>query len=375
MASEQARKRTQNRRKILRSLHFDGPQQRGQLSARGIRKSSTTTIVAELIEKGLVIEETPGSIRSRIQLNPNFNTLAASIRRNQIHFASVSLDGRILKRWQQALPDNTSPELLLELLTNGLKGHPCSPMGVGVCLPGIIDPAAGHLHRAIYPGSWRNINLKQRLEESLGLNVIVDNDVRAQLWSTAWFDRLLLKAENMLYLGLLDGIACAMIVHSRRLIGGHFAAGEIGHINAGGLGRICSCGKLDCLETYCSTPIILKEISNAMGRPIHDLQEVAELDDPDARAILDRVAKQLARAVAGLAAAMDSELLIVGSGHRSFTEKICPLLEEHLSSELIGLDAANILVAESSDLTTLKGVAGLVIEQAFDQDISSWPDI
>jgi predicted NBD/HSP70 family sugar kinase len=364
-----------NRYAVLRSLHFDGAAHRAGLSRRlSIRKTSVTNIVHELLASGIVVEEEPDARRSRVALDTKrFHVLAASVVPGEVRIARVYLDGRVADIETHRLAMPMAPEAVAELLGLGLanmRDPSGATLGFGVAIPGLVEPERGRVIYSVRLGQWRDVPIADMVHKHLGALVRVDNDVRCQLWSCAWFDGLIAKHECMLYVGILDGVACSTIIHGRRVLGGRCAAGEIGHVRAGGEGRVCACGKTDCLEAYASVGAILGELRTI--RPDLELDTAGEFAEAASRDravtnVLDRAAGRLARAVAGIVAAIDPEVLVVGSADRAFSEILRPLLQRHLRAELMGLNARDteVLIADPVDQTTIKGVAAVVIDNAF----------
>jgi predicted NBD/HSP70 family sugar kinase len=373
---EQIQKRNRNREAILRALHFEGPLQRSELSDRlRIRKSSVTSIGAELLRTGLAVEQEPGRPRSPLRLEPSSRpVVAVRLTRQAVHVASVALDGTVTGERSYPLRGDTRPDRTIDLLARAiapaLKGARRRPLGAGVSLPGLIDPLEGVVRYTAAFEGWRDVPLAAELARRIRVPVRIDNDVRCQLWSSAWFDRLLREFENLLYVAVTDGVACALIVHGRRVLGGCRAAGEIGHVRAGSEGRLCACGKTDCLETYCSLPAVREEIRALRpGTPAATASDLAlrAANDPVQRGVLDRAAARLAQVLAPLMAAIDPDAVVLGSGAREFSDLLRQPLEHALRAERVGLEPrqAVLRVAEPEPSATLKGIAGLVIEDAF----------
>ncbi len=382
MGSLQINKRNRNRSAVLHALHYEGSQRRGKIGTDyGIRKSSITSIVAELVELGLVREERPGNPRSVIALDTRkYYAIAASVTPRDCRFGRVYLDGRVEAERTVSLGERRDSEHVMCVLGDGLEGLLTEeigcPLGIGVAVPGTVDPARGLSIYAANMNVWRNVPLGDELAARIGKPVYVDNDVRCQLWSCAWFDRLSRDSENTIYVNIHDGVACAIITHGERIVGEHFSAGEIGHIRVGEEGRLCRCGRTDCLEAYCSVPAILGEIKRV--RPEADLKSAADIalyaaEDVAVVNVVDRVSQRLARALSGLVAAVDPHTLALGTPDTAFSQLLHKLLERHLYTELIGMNAcdARVSVADVVEVTTLKGIAGLVIDRAFSSGVFS----
>jgi len=142
-------------------------------------------------------------------------------------------------------------------------------------------------------------------------------------------------------------------------------------VRAGDDGRLCGCGKTDCLEAYCSVPAMISEvtrvrpdlsgISTAAGVADWALRERAVMN------VLDRIVARLAQILAPILAAVDPEALLLGSPSASLTKLLLDLLRRHLDGALMGLGARHVrLIAAGGDrAATLRGIGGLVIDRSF----------
>jgi predicted NBD/HSP70 family sugar kinase len=385
LSKEQTKKRRHNRYLILRGLHFEGPLHRSELSRRyGIRKSSVTSIVSDLLKQGWVVEQEPRTPRSPVALTGRrYRVVCAAVRANYVLLGRVYLDGRLEPLGTYPMPADGSPrrvlDLLVDLFTKELRHESPSVLGVGVAVRGIVDPVRGvDIFAAHMPG-WRNVPVREHLERELGHRVFVNNDVRCQLWSYAWFERGLSKYENILYLGMTEGLAGSAVVQGQMVMGHEYTAGEFGHVRAGDEGRVCRCGGLDCLETYASIPALAAALSLA-GKGGESLapKDLAEgvareaAGDPRKAQIVEEVVERLARVLAGILAALDPQVLVLGTPHPAFAEYLRPILIRRLSAAGIRkFSPGQVLSADSDETTMLKGIAALAIEQAFrGEDVS-----
>jgi len=137
-------------------------------------------------------------------------------------------------------------------------------LGVGICLPGMIDGSVDKIYDIFYEG-WTEHNLCAELGQRLGLKVEVENNVRARAISAELFDRMV-KAEPFAYFFVSFGVACQMIIDGKVLYGQSAAAGEIGHTVVQRNGPVCpTCGNRGCLEALTGERAILQQCRDIMA--------------------------------------------------------------------------------------------------------------
>ena len=137
-------------------------------------------------------------------------------------------------------------------------------LGVGICLPGMIDGSVDKIYDIFYEG-WTEHNLCAELGQRLGLKVEVENNVRARAISAELFDRMV-TAEPFAYFFVSFGVACQMIIDGKVLYGQSAAAGEIGHTVVQRNGPVCpTCGNRGCLEALTGERAILRQCRDIMA--------------------------------------------------------------------------------------------------------------
>jgi predicted NBD/HSP70 family sugar kinase len=377
-AADQLHKRLANRSAILKELHFTGPLRRVQLSRKlNIRKSSITSMAAELVGRGVMTEENPDSLRSRLSLNDRGRSvIVARLSVGTIDVARVLLDGTVhdaaTERFDPQAPVDQILDRLAAALARELARSRDGVLGVGLADLGVVDPDSGVALYSAGMRQWRDVPVRQFLEDRLNVAVHVENDVRCQLWGVAWFDRHLRESRNMLYVGTMDaGVAGALLLRGRMVTGRSFCAGEFGHVRAGNEGRVCSCGKTDCLETYCSVPAMIGEVVRV--RPdlasLCDAREMAAWAKKDrvVMNVLDRLVGKLAGVLVPILAALDPESLVLGSPDADLSHVLGDLLQRRLQTELMGFGSQHvrIVMASADTRATLRGIGGVVIERCF----------
>ena len=136
-------------------------------------------------------------------------------------------------------------------------------LGVGICLPGLIDGSAGKIYTTFQEG-WTEHDLSRELGDRLGLPVVVENNVRARAICANLFDRSV-TAEPFAYFFASYGVACQMIIDGKVLYGQSAAAGEIGHTVVQRGGPVCpTCGNRGCLESLAGERAVLQRCRDVM---------------------------------------------------------------------------------------------------------------
>lgn len=130
-------------------------------------------------------------------------------------------------------------------------------LGVGICLPGLIDGSAGKIYTTFRKG-WTEHDLSAELGARLGIPVVVENNVRARAICADLFERSV-TAEPFAYFFVSFGVACQMIFDGKVLYGLSAAAGEIGHTVVQRGGPVCpTCGNRGCLESLAGERAVLQ---------------------------------------------------------------------------------------------------------------------
>lgn len=376
MISEQAIKRNQNRSAILNAIQANGPLKRMAFSALcGIRKSSITSIVDELIENDILCNVDPNKPRSPLIFTTDkYFIAAAAVSVNRVDFALVDLRGEMHEQFSISYDVNEiGSNDFLELIAHGIQllinKRPKSILSIGLSTPGIVDSDVGVCRYVINVPQLQDVKIKKFLKSKFDYDVFIENDVRASLWSTVWFDKSYVKTGDILYLEVGDGISTALLVNGVRHRGANSSAGEVGHLTAGTEKRVCRCGKFDCLETYSSLSAIITEINNLLpGCNIKTAKQIGENSGKQIVVnVLDRAMAKLADVVAPLVAYIDPQQILLGNQSQSFYEALLPVFEKHIRANLQGCASqkVDIRIAPSSEDCALRGIAGVAICEAF----------
>lgn len=205
----------------------------------------------------------------------------------------------------------------------GVRAASFTSIGIGI--PGAVDSATGRVEHAVNLG-LEGLDLGRRLSDRLGIDVRVENDVKAAalgahhlLGVTAGTAGTVdgpgePRMTSMAYLNLGTGLAAGVVLDGRLLRGGHGIAGEIGHIPIDPAGIRCGCGQRGCLETVASGLAIARTWPTASEHPARELFDMADGGDARAIAVREEFLSGVATAVRLLVLTVDVDAVVIGGG-------------------------------------------------------------
>lgn len=120
--------------------------------------------------------------------------------------------------------------------------------GVGLGVPGSVDPSRGVVYVLPNVPGWNNVRLKRFVERRLRLSATVDNDANAMAWGEFKFGAAR-GAESAVFVTLGTGVGGGLVLGKKLFRGRDFSAAEIGHVRYRTGGRRCACGAIGCIET------------------------------------------------------------------------------------------------------------------------------
>jgi glucokinase len=146
--------------------------------------------------------------------------------------------------------------------------------GVGIGSPGPLDIPKGMLIDPPNLPTWRNVPLRQIVQDRLGVPAYLENDANA-----AAIGEYLYGAgqgtRNMIYVTVSTGIGGGLILNGQIYHGVNGSAGEIGHMTIMPRGPHCGCGNRGCLEALASGTAIAREGQELVNRGVPTL--IAEI--------------------------------------------------------------------------------------------------
>jgi glucokinase len=239
-----------------------------------------------------------------------------------------NVSGQVMQPTDTASPESTLRSIArcvtsVIQATGDKAGRICA---IGLGIPGMIDPVRGICLHAVNL-NWRNVPVRDWLEQELGLPCAIENDVSAAALGESRYGAGK-GLEQMVYLSLGTGIAARMIIQGNLYRGAHGMAGEIGHTVFHFNGPLCRCGARGCLEALAAGPALALNaqqelqngkaslLQNHQAREIHaeHVFEAAAQNDALAQQILHDAGMQVAYGIYLLVMSYDPQCVIIGGG-------------------------------------------------------------
>lgn len=251
---------------VLRHLRDAGPRSRARIAVEtGLNKGTVSSLVGELIERGLVRE---GDIQREGAVGRPAQTVeldgrgigGIGVEINVDYLTALVLDLTNTVVFEQRVPVGVQAlpaDAVLGAVTDlaGVALRECerlgmAPVGMTLAIPALVDVDAGVV--AIAPNlHWRDVPVVAEMVERLGhpaFPIQVDNDANlAALGEYAMGG--VAGTPDLVYLTGETGVGGGVMVGGRLLRGAEGFSGEIGHIPLNPAGDLCACGRRGCWET------------------------------------------------------------------------------------------------------------------------------
>ena len=187
--------------------------------------------------------------------------------------------------------------------------------------PGVYDPKTGAVLMAPNIVGIDQFDLAAAVHKRLGIEVFVENDVNLAALGEHWLGNRR-EHDNFVYISVGTGIGAGVVVGGKLLRGTIGAAGEIGFLPFGADPFEAESLKVGALERVTATSAIVGSYLELSGREsdVPGVFDAAGAGDVAAQETLDRVARQIARAAAAIAAIVDPSLIVVGGSIGTRTE-------------------------------------------------------
>ncbi|MBN8631629.1 MAG: ROK family transcriptional regulator [Rhodobacterales bacterium] len=310
----------------MQTIIHCGPISRASISKQtGLSKQTVSELVRILEDEGWVREtgRTSGHVgrtATTYELVPDSAYMAAvDLGGTKLRVAIVDLAGSVAAEvvapthpeGGQAVARQIG-ELVAAAVAEGRIDHAKIRQTVVGC-PGVPDQATGAVRYAPNIAGIDGIDFRSAVEAATGTQTLLENDVNLAVLGEQWLGAGQ-GVDHLAFIALGTGIGAGLIVNGMLLRGATGAAGELGYLPFGADPFEAESLRVGAFERVTATHGIRSAYQEATGRSltVPAIFDAAATGDAAALAILERVARQLARAVATLGAVIAPTTVILG---------------------------------------------------------------
>jgi glucokinase-like ROK family protein len=366
---------------VLDLIREQSPIAQSQISRQlNISLPTVQRIVEDLIEEDLVrwsgdLQASGGRPRRMLEFNHNgYAVIGLDLGGTKLFGTISDLGGQIQAERYMAWQEN-SPEACLDQVKDLIDDLLSSPrpddqkvLGIGIGAPGITYFEEGVVAWAPSLG-WRDLPLKELLNQRFHLPVIVENDVNLAAMGEYSFGAGR-GTTSMVCITVGTGIG-AGIVFDRKIYRGHnHSAGEIGYLPT----DIACMGQkyegFGALESLASGLGIEKraiKLFNESNWPIpadglsaENIFQNCREGEAWAKKLVDETIDYLSMAIAAIGITVDPEIIVIGGGVSNSADLLIPGI--HVRLDGVIPVRPNLVVTDLGSRAAVMGAISLVLD-------------
>lgn len=357
------------RNKILSTIRY-----RSDISRHDVKKitaySMTTVlnVINELVEKKFLIEEKcditrPGRKPTWLSINPEGQYfIGVEFNAKRIHCVVVNFAFKIIYSEQYKITKEMNVEGIIDKIKHSIQKaldflgeRSQRVLGIGVGLPGYIDRTKGIGLEYAHIEHWKNINIKEILEKEFQYDICIENNINTMAIAYRW-QQYGETSDDFVLVSIKYGTRMGMIMDNKLFVGNGGNAGEIAHMKLMNGNRLCSCGKIGCVDTEVSFMAIKsKMIERMMYGYFKDIKEAicGNVDEitmdifiksvlrgnKDAIELLEETASYLGRCLTPVIATLNPKRIFLASesgfAGKIFSDKVYEVIEQNVTPILL----------------------------------------
>ncbi|QES89562.1 ROK family protein [Rhizosphaericola mali] len=252
-------------------------------------------------------------------------------------------------------------------------------LGIGVAMPGFVDSKNG-INYSFVNELPKKDTLRNYIQDNLNIPVFIDNDSSIIALAEKKFG-LAKDTKNAMVVNFGWGIGLGIISNGELYRGEDGFAGEFSHIPLFNNNKICSCGKIGCLETETSFSFILEKLMSFIdeGRPsllakkLRENENTANLaaffravesGDLLSLEVLSEAAYNIGRGIAILIHIFNPKKIIISGKGALLGNILLPPIQQAINEHCINRLASNITleISQLKQNAELIGAACLVVD-------------
>lgn len=331
-------------------------------------------LAARLVREAGHTDSTGGRRPLRLEFDHEHKVvLAASVNTTHSRVAVLDLAGNTLASHDLRLVVADGPEALLDslgrrfpevLATAGRQ--PDEVAGVGLSVPGPVDPTTGRPNQPPMMAGWHDYPLGDRLRDLMHAPVVVENDANAM--ALGEFFEHHARTRCLVLVKVSTGIGAGIVIDGRVYPGSDGGAGDIGHMRIPDASDVtCSCGAVGCLAATASGRAIAEQLTG-LGKEAgsgSDVNRLLAAGDPDALRLLRAAGHRIGEVLASVVCVVNPSTLVV-AGDLANAELRSAVVESMYALAIPrNLRHLDVALGQLGEDAALVGVTHLVVDRVF----------
>jgi len=374
---------------LLRVRARDGWSRVELARSLNLAPSTVGIYVDHLVEEGYLFEGKAaerdfGRPPTILALNPQAGRfIGVDFEARNIMAVAVDFSQRPLKQVHDTIAVAEPVENILRKIEHAIKtvgaGDGRKVLGIGVGVPGVIDPAKGVALSYKHIKGWEQVPLVSRLAERFGVPVFVENTIRTMALAELWFGQGR-GLRNFICLGVRSGLGAGIIIDGQVFRGADNRAGEIGdwpcvmeRVNGAGgspLGqpftRLEDVASFKVVQNRLAAAARKQPDSSAAARPevpVEALVQAALAGDEIVLGFLDQVAHTFGQVLNQLNCAFNPQKIILAGAFTVFGDVFLRRLQQSLNTFAPPSGAPLVVNTQLGPFNGAIGAAALAVHE------------
>jgi predicted NBD/HSP70 family sugar kinase len=311
---------------VVQAITTYGPVSRASVAKiTGLSKQTVSEVVSSLEQDGWVqtVGRTEGNVGRRAvvyEIVPDAALVASvDLGGTKVRVALCNLSGAVVAEITEPTSQGGGEAVVKQigrLIIDAAVRHEVSSEKIRVAVvgvPGVLDAETGNINMAPNIKGIDGINFPALLQTSLGIEVLVENDVNLAALGEHWMTHQGDK-DDLVFLSIGTGIGAGIVIGGQLVRGANGAAGEIGYLPFGADPFEPESSKVGALERVTATSAIIGHYAELTGKQktVPAIFEAALEGDAGANQALKRAASYIARSIGAIAAVVDPACVVIG---------------------------------------------------------------
>lgn len=356
----------------------------------GLTPSAITTIVQKLLHMGLIKEtgkqSSTGGRRARLlEINSSAGrVLAVDFDHEETTIALSDLGGNMTSSTTYRTSSGSAQVMvdsLIQCINSFMMENRLTKgdlKAISISTQGMVDVDSGTVSSPVSFQWKRPIPLRDMIESSVGLPVVIEQDARLAAIAESRFG-CTKEITDLIYINIGMGIGAGILYEGKIFRGARHGAGEFGHTSVDPTGEPCLCGNVGCLENIASIPAMALQYRKKLVEAGHSIGSESSSDyieallkkEPIAVSVFDNAMQFLGQGLVNVVNLFDPKLVIIGGPLSVLgNEPFAPVSEMVKNSCIHGASGgAEVVVSKLGERVQLLGAVSLVLEKLFSFEI------